>query len=306
MSHNPIIVGYDGSVGAEAALRWALDEARLRRAPVHLVCAVGNPLRTAPFLPVPGDWYPSDERHEAQALLDRAVTAATSATPPRIEITATVLDGPASTVLCEQSRHAGMLVLGHRGLGGFAGLLLGSVSLAVTTHAHCPVVIVRNGDQTQTAVRPVAVGVDESAEAERAIGFAFEEAALRGVGLLAVRAWTPPTPAWRSDIRPLVADVAEIETAERHVLSTALSGWPQKYPAVAVTTRLIPTDVRHALATVSHDAQLVVVGSRGHGGLGGLLLGSVGHHLLHHAACPVAVVRTERGGARHDHATSTR
>jgi nucleotide-binding universal stress UspA family protein len=88
-----------------------------------------------------------------------------------------------------------------------------------------------------------------------------------------------------------VADVAELETAERHAVAQALQGWHGKYPGVALTTRLIPGDARHALATVSQDAQLVVVGSRGHGGFGGLLLGSVSHYLLHHAACPVAVVR---------------
>jgi nucleotide-binding universal stress UspA family protein len=288
MSTPPIIVGYDGSAGARAALQWALDEARLRRAPVHLVCAVGYPLRMVTVPPMPGEWDHTDGHRQAQELLDRTIAGAAGAD---VEVTGSVLDGPASAVLSEQSTHAAMLVLGHRGLGGFTGLFVGSVSLAVTTHAHCPVVVVRHGDQTRVANLPVAVGVDESAEAERAIGFAVEEAALRGVDLLAVRAWTPPAPAWRSDLRPLAADVAELEAAERHVLSTALHGWREKYPEVAVTTRLIPTDARHALATVSHDSQLIVVGSRGHGGFGGLLLGSVGHHLLHHAACPVAVVR---------------
>lgn len=290
MSNHPIIVGYDGSAGAEVALRWALTEATLRRAPVRLVCAVGDPLRTTSFPPMPGDVPSEGEHRRAQALLDRAVIEATSADRPAIAVVGVVREGFASIVLCEESKGAEMLVVGHRGLGGFAGLLLGSVSLDVTSHAHCPVVVVRNGGAGADA--PVAVGVDESVESELAIRFAIEEAALRGVGLLAVRAWTPPASAWRSDIRPLVADVAELEAAERHLLSTAVDGWRDKFPDVSVTTRLIPLDARHGLAVASHDTQLMVVGSRGRGGFGRLFLGSVGHHLVHHAASPVVVVRS--------------
>jgi nucleotide-binding universal stress UspA family protein len=97
--------------------------------------------------------------------------------------------------------------------------------------------------------------------------------------------------AWRIDVRPLVLDVTELETAERHVLTEALRPWRETYAGVPVTTRLISSDPRHALAAVSRDAQLLVVESRGHGGFEGLLLGSVSHYLLLHAACPVGIIR---------------
>jgi nucleotide-binding universal stress UspA family protein len=287
MSIHPIVVGFDGSLGAQAALHWALDEAARQRQPVHLVYAVGQPLRPAAGPPMPADLLPDDAHRLAQTVLDRAVADAAKATPPFVEISTEVLAEAAAAALCAQSRRAEMLVLGNHGLGGFSGLLVGSVSLAVATHAHCPVVVVR-GESARRTGWPVAVGIDESPEAQLAIGFAFEEALARSVRLLAVRAWAPSP--WRSDL-PLLMDVAELETAERHVMATALQDWREKYPGVAVTTRLIPTDPRHAVATISRDAQLVVVGSRGRGGFAGLLLGSVSHYVLHHAACPVAVVR---------------
>jgi nucleotide-binding universal stress UspA family protein len=281
-------------------MRWALDESVQRGLPVRLVWAVDRPLRGVPLPPMPGEMHrgdlrSADQHHDVQMLLDRAVADAKGIAGSDVEITGAVADGPAAAVLCDQSEHASLLVLGSRGLGGFTGLFASSVSLAVATGASCPLVVVRDDDAVPGAGRPIAVGVDDSTDVELAIGFAFEEAALRRVGLLAVRAWTPPRLPWHIDVRPLVADVAELEAAELHAVSQAVQGWRAKYPDVATTTRLISGDARHALVTVSHDAQLVVVGSRGHGGFGGLLLGSVSHHLLFHAACPVAVLSTARG-----------
>lgn len=289
MDNNQIVVGYDGSAGARAALRWALDEAGRHQAPVHLVHVVERPLRAVPAPPMPGETRPGDQHRRAQGQLDDAIAEAAAGAPAGVEVTGAVPHGPAATVLCEQSERARLLVLGSRGLGGFTGLFVGSVSLAVATHAHCPVVVVRGDDQPPTADRPIAVGIDESAEAQLAIGFALEEAAVRDADVLAVRAWTPLPPPWHSDI-PVVVD-SDLETAQRHMLSKALYGWQEKYPGLTVDTRLVCSDARHALTAASRDAQLVVVGSRGYGGFGGLLLGSVGHYLLHHAACPVAVVR---------------
>jgi nucleotide-binding universal stress UspA family protein len=300
VADHPIVVGYDGSSGARAALRWALDESAHRGLPVRLVWAVERPLRAVPRPPLPGDMHSGDvdrtgKHHAAQTLLDDAVAQARGVVGPDAEITGVVVEGPPAAVLCDQSEHASLLVLGSRGLGGFTGLFVSSVSAAVAAGASCPLVVVREDDRGKPAGLPVAVGVDDSADAELAIGFAFEEAALRGTGVLAVRSWAPPHAPWHIDVRPLVADVAELETAQRYAVAQALQGWRAKFPGVALTTRLIAGDARHALAAVSHDVQLVVVGSRGHGGFGGLLLGSVSHYLLLHAACPVAVLSAARG-----------
>jgi nucleotide-binding universal stress UspA family protein len=130
-------------------------------------------------------------------MLDHAIAEAATDIVGPVELTGAVLDGPAATVLCELSQRAGLLVLGGRGLGGFADLFLGSVSLAVATHARCPVVVVREGAAIEATDRPIAVGVDDSDRAQLAIGFAMQEAAARGVDLVAVRAWSPPHPPWR-------------------------------------------------------------------------------------------------------------
>jgi nucleotide-binding universal stress UspA family protein len=298
MEREAVIVGYEGSASARIALRWAVDEAARQGLPVKLVYAVPRPVRRTGVPRMLGD-VPADEAWAAaQSAIDHGLAEvaaltrqAASGRAGAVDATGTVLEGSAATVLCEQSRQARVLVLGSRGLGGFTGLFVGSTSIAVATHAACPVVVVRDGDPAPAAGRPIAVGVDESPEAQLALGFALEQAAARRVDLLAVRAWRPPAPPWRSDVRPLVTDVAELEAAERQLVAHALHGWRDKYRTVKVVTRLIPTDARHALTTVSHEAQLIVVGSRGPGGFEGLLLGSVSHYLLHHATCPVAVVR---------------
>jgi nucleotide-binding universal stress UspA family protein len=295
MSGHPILVGYDGSDHARAALRWAVDVAQRRNAPVHIVFAIDWPSVVPPMSYTPG-WPDEQMRRDAEGVVAEAAAEA-HRIAPQLTVRSTVADGPAAAALWSRTAEARMVVLGHRGIGGFSGLLLGSVGVAVSAHAHCPVVVVRGEAPPEGTHQPVAVGVDESPQAHLAIGFAFEEAASRGVGLVAVRAWEPPQLPWHSVTRPLVLDVDELEAAERHLLTEALAGWRDKYPAVPVSTRLIPSGAVPALIAVSHDAQLVVVGSRGRGGFAGLLLGSVSQQLLHHAYCPVAVVREAAGPA---------
>jgi nucleotide-binding universal stress UspA family protein len=289
-SGDAIVVGYDGSAAAAAALTWALDEGRRLAAPVRLVYVLEWPVYIEPIAQRPAEWPDSQFRRDAESIVqDAAVDAARCA--PDVTVRTLVLEGPVAATLCTLSAQPRMIVLGHRGHGGFSGLLIGSVSLTVTAHAHCPVVVVRGGSHDEQRDLPVVVGVDDSVTAQLAVDFAFREAASRGVNLVAVRAWHPPPVPWRSDVRPLALDADELETAERHALHEALAGGQRRYPAVATTTRLFPGNASHALVTESGKAQLVVVGSRGRGGFTGLLLGSVSQQLLHHAHCPVAVVR---------------
>jgi nucleotide-binding universal stress UspA family protein len=296
MSEYAIIVGYNGSDGARAAMRWAAAEATRRAVGLRLVYALEQ-VHSNPLLPGSRNRSVEEDRCLAESALGKAVLEVTDDGRKPIEVSAVVIEGSPVTVLCDQSRERTMVVLGSRGVGGLTELFGGSVSLAVAAHAHCPVVVVRAGEGLPDGRLPVVVGVDESSEANLAVGFAVEEAALHGVGLVAVRAWTPPPTPWRSDVRPLVRDAAELQSAEEHVLAEALRGWLEKYPAVPATTRLMPGDPRHALTVAAQDARLAVVGSRGVGGFPGLLLGSVSHYLLHHALCPVAVVREAAGSA---------
>jgi nucleotide-binding universal stress UspA family protein len=290
MSGRPIVVGYDASEEARGALRWALSEARLRGSAVELVHVLDAARPAASTTPDPAERREPGLATSAEAIIVR-VAAIAAESRPLVPVSGVVLYGHPAGTLCELSEQAEMIVLGQRGMGGFSGLLLGSVVTAVATHARCSVVVVRGDLSHRWPPPPVVVGVDESPVAQSAVGFAVEEAASRGVGLVAVRAWAPPPPPWHTITRPLVYDVDELETAERHVLDRALDGWRDKYPDVRMDLRLVPNSAGHALVAASRDAQLVVVGTRGRGGFAGLVLGSVGQQLLHHAHCPVAVVR---------------
>ena len=137
---------------------------------------------------------------------------------------------------------------------------------------------------------PVVVGVDGSPTSEAAVGFAYEAAATRGVPLVAVHTW------WDLMVDPTFAPLLDwdaLEADEREVLAERLAGWGEKYPDVHVQRLVMHDRPARALLAQAAGAQLVVVGTRGRGGVAGLLLGSVSHALLHHAPCPVAVVRPD-------------
>ncbi|ASW56307.1 universal stress protein [Plantactinospora sp. KBS50] len=291
MTTLPILVGYDGSAGADAALDWALDEATRSGAPVELVYALQLPTVPGPIAPRPTYWPDPAARPAAENMLAAAVSRVAETRPEAI-VRATVADGSPGEVLRERSREAGILVLGHRGTGGFTELLLGSTPVTVSAHAHCPVVVIRPG--TPAADRPghVLVGVDGSPGSVLALGFAFEQAAARGLGLRAVRGWAMPVAVWQLP----ALDLSDVAEEQRRSLEELVAGWREKYPSVPVETALLTESPGPALVAASRDAALAVVGSRGHGGFTGLLLGSVSQQLLHHGRCPVAVVRERQSG----------
>lgn len=286
MTIRPIIVGYDGSPPAEAALAWALDEAERIHAPVRLVYAFEWSGVGAPVAPAVA-WPDDEARRQAEGMVQVAAAEAAE-DRPGVEVTGGLVDGPPATVLTNKSREAALVVLGNRGHGGFTGLLVGSTGVAVSAHAHCPVVVVRGARPAPHArAGHVLVGVDGSPCSLLALRYAFEQAAARGARLHVVRAWAPPPPEWT----PLTHDAAAITSAEQADVEELLAGWREKYPEVEVGVEVVADTAAHALVKGSRYAQLVVVGSRGRGGFRGLLLGSVSQQLLHHSDCPVAVVR---------------
>ena len=288
-SGRPVVAGVDGSECALQAVRWAAAEAVRRRRPLRLVAAHAWPAGGLVGDPGLGVDPQAVLRDVVRGHLATAATAAATASPELLveQVEVTGLPVP---VLQGESARAELVVLGDRGLGGFTGLLIGSVAVALAAHAACPVVVVRGAEPDRPAPRePVVVGVDGSPASEAAVAFAFDAAALRGVPLVAVHTWqdtlVDPT------LAPLI-DWKAAEADERGVLAERLAGWAEKYPDVEV--RLLVTRDRPARALVEESgrAQLVVVGSRGRGGLAGMLLGSVSQALLRHAACPVVVTRT--------------
>ncbi|MET8041568.1 universal stress protein [Micromonospora sp. NPDC005215] len=274
-----ILVGYDGSTDASQAVEWALEESRHSGQPVRLAY-VFEWLTVAGWVGpgvAPGVWPDETARRQVEDLVGKAAADA-AATHPGLTITGEVYDGPPALVLQERSAEAGMLVLGSRGHGGFGGLLAGSTAVSVAAHAHCPVVVVRDGTASGPD-DPVAVGVDVSEPSLVALGFAAERAARRQVPLRVLHAWTPGPGG--------AAGVPD----ERAAVEQALEPWRRTFPELSMTVDVIPGSPAAMLIEASRSAQSVVVGSRGRGGLAGMLLGSVSQQVIQHASCPVAVVR---------------
>jgi nucleotide-binding universal stress UspA family protein len=288
-----VVAGVDGSECGLQAVRWAAAEALRRQLPVRLVAAHAWPSGGLVGDPGLGVDYRAVLR---DVVLGHLATAAADArqVAPELDIEQVEVTGYPVPVLLGESAHAEIVVLGDRGLGGFTGLLIGSVAVEVTAHASCPVIVVRGSEPDRTGPRPepVVVGVDGSPTSEAATAFAFEAASLRRVPLVAVHVWRDVLV--DATMAPLL-DWNVIDSDEREVLAERLAGWTEKYPDVPVR-RLVARDrPARALVEESGRAQLVVVGSRGRGGFHGLLLGSVSQALLHNAHCPVAVVRSPRG-----------
>ncbi|GAA2433810.1 universal stress protein [Streptomyces macrosporus] len=295
MTNGPVVVGVDGSRSSLDAVAVAAREARLRGVGLRVVHAFLWPAVHVPLGPSPLGPPDGGLRAMAERLVADAVEHARTA-EPGIEVDGEIVAGEPLTVLEGRSRGAALVVVGSRGLGGFTGLLLGSTAVHLSAHGRCPVLVVR-GRAEPTG--PILLGVDGSPAGEAAVGFAFAEASLRGVDLVALHTWnnwTGPATGGPGDPLPLVYDENMLRDEEERVAAEALSGWQAKHPDVTVHRRLVQGRTRQALIEASGEARLLVVGARGRGGFSGLLLGSVSQAVLHHAHCPVAVVRNP--GAR--------
>lgn len=271
-----MVVGVDGSDRALEAVDWAAAEAAERGLALRMCHVRGD-------TPNPAD----QDQDVLAAAVDRARQVAADVPVDQVSVS-----GHPAEALVEAAAEAEALVLGARGGGGFAALLLGSVSEQAASHGRCPVVVVRGPRRHG----PILVGVDGSPESRAALGFAFERALDLGVAVRAVHAYSLSTAmtsfgAVPGGVMPEIG-VEEVRNAGRQTLDAALLSWTEKYPDVPVTRRLVDDLAATALVTESADCGLLAVGSRGRGGFVGLLLGSVSRHALRHAECPVAVVRS--------------
>jgi nucleotide-binding universal stress UspA family protein len=269
-----IVVGYDGSPGGDEALRWAAREAWARGAALTICLAW-----PAPDLLLLGDWGAHDRaRRLGGEILARGVRLA-GAVPDLAEVRTVLAEGPPARVLCERSRTAEMVVAGSRGHGGLAELRLGSVSWQVACHGHGPVVVVRGQWRpVNQPPGPVAVGVDGSPHSQHALTFAFQEAALRGVPLVAVCALSD-APGRMGGALQMDDDVGRLLTRRE-----------KEHPEITVLRQVTSGTPRPALLSAAAEAQILVAGARGRGGLDGMSLGSVADALVHHSPCPVAIV----------------
>lgn len=280
----PIVVGTDGSPSAATAVLWAADEATRRSLPLRIVhirepWSYGTVAYPAPGL--------LDQLAEAgEGLLKDAEDLARE-DHPDLQIETRFVYGRIAESLREQSADASEIVVGHRGFGGFTGLLLGGFSLRVAGHIAGPVVVVR-GDRTGDHGE-IVVGIDPFEDGQAAVlDYAFEAASIRQARLRIVHAWALSPMMYEA---PYVIEPAEIEQGAKAALDTVVEPWRTRYPDLEMVEETVREHPVSALLDASAHADLLVVGSRSRSGLGAALLGSVSHGVIHHATCPVAVVR---------------
>lgn len=283
----PLVVGADGSQPSLKAVEWAADEAALRGLPLRVVYA-SLWERYEGIAPACDPGKPS-EQVMAENIVAGAARRA-QARQPGLEISTQVLSQEPEYALVREGRGASALVVGTRGRGGIADTLLGSVSLSVAAHADCPVIVLR-GDHDDQAVRGtrghVVVGVGDCPEHRAAVRFALDEARRRRVPLEAVHAWRRHAHETISRPRPDDEPGRPYEERAAEVLDRALREGPAD---VEVHRYTVEGHARRVLLDASRGADLLVVGAARRGEPFGIQLGRVAHAVLHHSACPVAVV----------------
>ncbi|WP_329000988.1 universal stress protein [Kribbella sp. NBC_00709] len=285
----PIVVGYDGSTGSQSALRWATAEAIRTMAPLRLVEAFELVIATRP---APGRVVPLEAVRTARRQRLDATAEGVRLHHPELTVDASLVGGAASRVLLEAADDARLVVLGSRGLGGWSGLLVGSVAVQVSTHAQCPVVVIPHEPRTHPHQGPtVVVGVDGSKDSAKAIDFAFDQADALHAQVVAVHAWTSPFLTYADGASMLQFDEEKFHEESRLLVAESVAGAAADHPDVKWTTELVSGSAGQALVRRSETADLLVVGTRGRGGFTGLLLGSVSQTALHHTHCPIAIVR---------------
>jgi nucleotide-binding universal stress UspA family protein len=270
-----IVVGYDGSPGSEMALHWAAWEAHDRGARLT-ICHAWAPEYVSLTLEPP--LYELEQRR-GEEILSRGMRHAEPFVGPGGVGTLLACGSPAH-MLCERSAAADMVVVGSRGHGRLAGLLLGSVAWQLAAHGRGRMVIVRSQEsQANRTPDAVVAGVDASAPSLAVLEFAGEEAALRHVPLIALCA---------------LADAPQSLGGARQMdeeFTGLMTRWEKDHPGIAVLRQVTNQSPRVALLDAGAEARLLVVGCRGRGGIPGMTVGSVTSALLHHAPCAVGIVR---------------
>ena len=282
-----ILVGIDGSPESHAAVRWAAEEAVLRDEPVTLMHVIAPIVVSWPIDDLEvnyAEWQEDNAQHiieQAQKTLDAAIGDSRPAVRARLRHDGIV------TELTDASANAKMVVVGSRGLGPIGGAMLGSVSRGLLHRAQCPVAVTKaDAVKAPDRTSPVLLGIDGSPASEAATAFAFDEASRRGVDLVALHAWSDV------GVFPILGmDWHEYEEQGNEVLAERIAGWQERYPDVHVRRRIVCDRPAHWLIDESRQAQLVVIGSRGRGGIASMLLGSVSTAVAEAASAPVIVVR---------------
>jgi nucleotide-binding universal stress UspA family protein len=279
-----IVVGVDGSEHSMAALEWSAVQAQRTGAALKIVAAFGPNYQ---FL----------NRSEADQFMQDDVADAivrAEKLAPEVDITSTTFEGFPETILIKEGDGADLLVVGSRGRGGFKCLLLGSVSRKCVHRARCPVVVVARpapgsdafiNERAESANR-IVVGIDGSPSSIAALGWAAKQAEVTGASLEVLMTWEWLSGYGWSPIDPEFDQERVCQTA----LSEHLKPVRDAHPGISIQAAAIEGHPAPLLVKASEGADLLVVGSRGHGEFIGVLLGSVSEHCVTNAHCPVVVL----------------
>lgn len=290
MFDHGVIAAVDGSPASEVAADWAARTAARRHVPLLLVHVQPDPIVGIWPEPAVLDDFSTSRRNRGHHILDRARRVADRAILDHrpIPVEQRSVTGAVVPTLVDLSKDTALVVVGRRGLSPVKRMLLGSTSTGLLHHAHCPVAVIHDEDPLVPHFdeTPVLVGIDGSPASEAAVAIAFDEASLRGVGLIALHSWAD------SELRDWANIDWEVQfEIGKEVISERLAGWRERYPDVAVDHRLVCGDPAQSLVAASEGAQLTVVGSHGRGGFAGMLVGSVSSAVVQAARMPVIVAR---------------
>ena len=268
-----IVVGIDGSDTALGGAQWAAEFAASRALPLTLMHAI-------PTLEPGAD---------GQVLATAEATV--RSTHPELEIQTAAVKGAVATALAEASQSARLLVVGagdHRTLGGHA--------VKIAHRTHCPLVVWRKSVARRTGKPlPVVVGIDESDDSTRALAEAFDIAGALHAPLMVVHMWEIGAAVGMGDLGGQgnmdwkLLDV--LQSQQRQRMDELVAPLARQYRNAHVDKVFQDVSPAKGLTDLSREAQLVVVGSHGRGQLAGAIFGSVSQNLIHHAECPVLVVR---------------
>lgn len=274
-----VVVGIEGTSSSHDALTWAAAAAAARNDTLEIVHATGVPNI---------ELYDDALEQSAQTLLqgerERALAAA-----PDLTVTATLTRDTPGRALTEASEQADLVVIGTHPYSLLERVFSGSLAYQVAAGAHCPVLIVPQ--ETGEGGTGVVVGADGSPDSVAAVALAATEADRLGQELTVVHAWRSPDLFLAGDTGRGYRD-ERVEEGEGVVLAESVAGLGDRYPDLVVHQQLVQSQPAQALLDAAKGARLLVVGSRGLGGVARMLLGSVSHTLVLHPPCPVLVMRT--------------